>query len=89
MLLKQKTSGKLVEVVDIFELANPYDKQLVGYSQFGDELPDPECFDKLNLCFPSGEELPQCWLDEHYKDEELLDRFSAPTMQSDGVSTYL
>ena len=76
--MKQKTSGKLVEVIDVYELTNPYEKQLVGCLQWGEEMPDPECFDKGSLCFPSGEDLPQCWLDEHYRDHEVLQHFTSP-----------
>ena len=33
---------------------------------------DPmEKFAKADLQFPSGEPLPRCWLDAHYRDQEL------------------
>ena len=83
MLLKERLSGKIVEVIDIYELTNPYDKQLVGCLQWEDGIHDPECFDKKVLCFPSGEELPQCWLDENCRDDELMHQFSAVNYQNE------
>jgi len=29
---------------------------------------DPEKVEKAELLFPSGEALPKCWIDPHYKD---------------------
>lgn len=75
MLLLQKSTGKLVEVVDIYELANPFDKQLVGCLQWDEDVPDPQCFRKADLCFTSGEELPQCWTDERFGEERLAESF--------------
>ncbi len=33
----------------------------------GEELGDPLTFEKADLAFPSGEELPRCWVDPDYK----------------------
>lgn len=82
MLLKERLSGKIVEVIDIYELTNPYDKQLVGCLRWEDGILDPECFDKKVLCFPSGEELPQCWLNEHCEDREAARNFPSANYQS-------
>lgn len=71
MYLKQKSSGHLVEVLSLNDLFNPYHSELVGRFHYGEELQDPEKFPKTELTFPSGEELPRCWLDPHYRDAEL------------------
>jgi hypothetical protein len=34
-------------------------------------MQDPEKFKKTDLCFLSGEALPRCWVDAHYRDEEM------------------
>ncbi len=39
--------------------------------EHGEERQDPEKFDKAGLVFPSGEALPQCWLDAHYRESEM------------------
>jgi hypothetical protein len=62
MLLKHKQSGQLVEVLDLFELTSPTEQKLVACLQWDEELPDARCYDKQELCFPSGETLPQCWI---------------------------
>jgi hypothetical protein len=71
MYLKQKSSGHLVEVLSLNDLFNPYHAELVGRFHYGEELQDPEKFPKTELTFPSGEALPRCWLDSHYRDTEL------------------
>jgi len=35
----------------------------------GEEIQDPERIKKAELVFPSGEELPKCWIDIHYRDK--------------------
>lgn len=71
MLLKEARSGHLVQVLDLTELINPFrDRAQVQFQQ-GEELPDPEYLSKQTLVFPSGEPLPRCWLDSHYRDEEV------------------
>jgi hypothetical protein len=34
-------------------------------------MQDPEKFAKSELQFPSGEPLPRCWLDAHYRDSAV------------------
>jgi hypothetical protein len=68
MFLKNAENGKLVEVLGVIDLFNPYRKSLVGRYHAGEELQDSEKFLKVDLVFPSGEQLPQCWLDVHYRD---------------------
>ena len=71
MLLKEKSSVHMVDVNNIVDLMNPNCDEVIGRSQEGEELQDPEKYSKSNLVFLSGEELPRCWKDPHYRDEEL------------------
>jgi hypothetical protein len=71
MYLKQKKDGHLVEVLSLNDLVNPTHKNVVGRLHYGEEMQDPDKFPKTDLIFPSGEELPKCWLDVHYRDTEL------------------
>lgn len=71
MFLKQKKEGHLVEVLSLKDLFNPTHKQIVGRLHVGEEMQDAENYDKANLIFPSGEVLPRCWMDIHYRDAEL------------------
>lgn len=71
MFLKQKKDGHLVEVLGVNDLVNPNHKTVIGRLHFGEEMQDAEKFQKAELIFPSGEELPRCWLDIHYRDAEL------------------
>ena len=70
MFLKHAQNGKLVEVLSLMDLFNPNHNQLVGRYHAGEELQEPERFPKAGLIFPSGEGLPRCWLDVHYRDSE-------------------
>ena len=72
MFLSQKSSGKMVEVLSLNDLFNPVHQELVGRYNVGEELQDPEKFSKDDLKFLSGEDLPRCWLDVHYRDDELV-----------------
>lgn len=67
MLLQAKQSGTLVEILDIEALLNPVQDYVPGRIQDGQEEQDPEEFSKQNLIFPSGEDLPKCWLDADYQ----------------------
>ncbi len=71
MYLKHKTTGKAVEVLGLTDLFDPLHAQIVGRFHAGEEMQDPEKFDKADLAFCSGEGMPRCWLDAHYRDESL------------------
>ena len=71
MFLQQKTNHEMLEVLSLNELFDPFNKSLVGRYQHGEEVQDPEQFQKTNLQFLSGEQLPECWLNAHYRDNEL------------------
>jgi len=71
MLLKQKSTGHMVEVLSLVDLINLNRNDIVGRYQEGEEQQDPQKFDKHDLVFLSGESLPRCWTDPHYRDAEL------------------
>ena len=71
MFLKHAVNGKMVEVLSLSDLFNPNRDDLVGRYHVGEELQDPEKFPKSDLIFLSDESLPRCWLDVHYRDNEL------------------
>ena len=71
MYLKQKDTGHLVEILSLADLFNPNRDKVVGRQHYGEEIQDPEKFQKDDLLFPSGEAMPRCWTDVHYRDDEL------------------
>jgi hypothetical protein len=68
MYLKQKSSGDLVEVLDVTALVDPCKDSIPGRFHWGEELQEPESFAKADLIFPSDESLPRCWIDPHYRE---------------------
>ncbi len=68
MYLKQKATGDLVEVLDLALLFDPFKLEISGRLHVGEELQDPATFSKAELIFPSGEPLPRCWVDPHYRE---------------------
>jgi hypothetical protein len=71
MLLKQRSTGHMVEVLDLIDLINLNCDEVIGRYQEGEEVQDPRVFKKADLIFLSGEKLPRCWTDPHYRDDEL------------------
>ncbi len=67
MFLKQASTGDLVHVEDILELVDPHRDEITVRMQAGEEQGDPIQMAKKDLVFPSGESLPKCWLDPHYR----------------------
>ncbi|MES0372214.1 MAG: acetyltransferase [Mariprofundaceae bacterium] len=67
MFLREKTSGDLVEVIDVTELMDPNSEGVNVSHHAGEEKGDPVSALKSTLTFPSGEALPVCWLDPHYR----------------------
>jgi hypothetical protein len=67
MLLQDKQNGVLVEILDTVALINPSTAEVPGRIQAGEEEQEPEKFDKSALIFPSGENLPRCWVDAEYQ----------------------
>lgn len=68
MLLQEKETGNLLEVLDIQLLIDPTEEAVPAKDQAGQEEQDPEKFAKANLVFPSGEALPRCWMDANYRN---------------------
>jgi len=71
MLLKTRSNEHMIEVMNLLELMNLNASEVLGRSQEGEEQQDPQTFDKHDLVFLSGEELPRCWTDPHYRDSEI------------------
>ena len=67
MYLRDKGNGDLVEVLDMSAMVDPCRDALQGRYHAGEELQDPATFRKSDLAFPSGEELPRCWVDADYQ----------------------
>jgi len=71
MLLKEIATGHMVEVLSLVDLINLNRDEVVGRYQEGEDVQDPMKFKKDALVFLSGEKLPRCWTDPHYRDDEL------------------
>ena len=71
MLLRQISSGHMIQVLDIVGLMDLHNPTVSGRSQDGEEEQDPLEYQKSDLHFLSGESLPRCWTDPHYRDDEL------------------
>lgn len=71
MFLKHKSSGDIVEILDIEALTNPFRIEVKGRFHAGEEMPDPSGFQKTSMVFLSGEHLPRCWVDPHYKERKI------------------
>jgi hypothetical protein len=67
MLLKDKETDNLIEILDIEALFNPTTQSVPGQIQAGQEEQNPASFEKQSLKFPSGENLPRCWIDADYQ----------------------
>jgi hypothetical protein len=67
MFLQDKETGNLVEILDVQALINPNQMAVLGQVQAGEEEQDPEPTQKESLIFPSGEDLPRCWIDTDYR----------------------
>lgn len=71
MFLKHKSSGDMIEVLDMRGLLDPFISRVTGRFHAGEEMPEPELFNKSDLVFPSGESMPRCWLDGRYRSDEV------------------
>lgn len=71
MLLMIEKEHALVEVESMRELTDPFSSFVQISRLRGEEQQDPEPFHKSALCFASGEALPSCWINAHYRDDEL------------------
>ena len=71
MFLKERKTGELVEVLDTAQLFDPFQTSITGRYNFGEEMPDPRSFEKIDLVFCSNESLPRCWIDPDYRRDEI------------------
>lgn len=69
MFLKRKDNDDMIEIIDLETLADPALPSVTGRQHAGEEMQDEESFEKEDLVFPSGEPLPRCWLDLHWREE--------------------
>jgi len=67
MYVKNLKSGDLAQVDKLAELTDPNAKSVTLHYFAGEEIGEPELVEKSALVFPSGEKLPKCWLDPHYR----------------------
>ena len=67
MFLKNKTNGDLAQVVELSELTDPNSTTVTVRYHAGEEAGEPVGLAKADLVFPSGEALPNCWVDAHYR----------------------
>lgn len=67
MFLQDKQTGTLVEILNPEALFNPAESAIMAKVQEGQEEQDPAPFQKEGLVFPSGENLPRCWVDADYR----------------------
>ncbi|RMH51454.1 MAG: acetyltransferase [Zetaproteobacteria bacterium] len=67
MFLRKADSDDLVRVTNLKELTDPFLTEVTVREQAGEEEGDPMAMAKSALRFPSGEPLPRCWVDPHYR----------------------
>ena len=67
MFLRHKQSHDLVEITDLSRLFDPHEAGVEGRFHAGEEMQEREEFSKSSLVFPSGETLPDCWVNADYK----------------------
>ncbi len=70
MLLREKRSSDFVKVTNVQDLLNPVRDMIGAQVQSGQNEQPPQPFKKKDLVFPSGEMLPQCWVDADYQDHQ-------------------
>ncbi|MGV2829784.1 acetyltransferase [Myxosarcina sp. GI1(2024)] len=69
MFLKHKQTGNLIKVLSVVELFEPTNDSITGKLQSGEDEHQHETYKKEQLVFPSGEELPLCWVDSEYRSK--------------------
>jgi hypothetical protein len=67
MLVKNREDQTLIQVMNPDELINPLQETVQGKPKAGEEVQPVESYPKSTLIFPSGESLPQCWIDPEYQ----------------------
>lgn len=67
MLLKYIPTSDLVEALNLKEVFDPFMESISIRTQAGEDTMDKGMCKKSDLVFPSGEPLPRCWRDSHYR----------------------
>ncbi len=88
MLLKLREQDVIVKVSDIHTLLDPYAQYVEGRTQWGVEKQTIEPLRKMDLCFLSGESLPQCWLTSGYPDSDINRHRCGTVTGMDGFTYY-
>lgn len=68
MFLKHIPSNDLVEAMNLHEVFDPFVNIIAARTQAGEDTMDLGDYSKSDLVFPSGEALPRCWCDSHYRE---------------------
>lgn len=68
MFLKDAKTEDLLEAIDLQEVFDPFVESIMARTQAGEDTMDIISFRKSDLVFPSGEPLPSCWRDSHYRE---------------------
>lgn len=68
MFMRDLTTNGLIEVLDMKSVFDPFSTTVHGRTQIGEDTMDEVDVEKAKLVFPSGETLPRCWIDSHYRD---------------------
>ena len=80
MLVMIKKTGALIEIEHPESLWDQFETAVRGQRLAGEEMQDMEDFSKSELAFLSGEKLPLCWLDAHYRDSDWQQYRYAPAV---------
>lgn len=67
MFVQNSQNQTLIKVLNPDDLFNPLHHTVQGRQQAGEEEQPVEDYAKDQLIFPSGEPLPQCWVDPNYQ----------------------
>jgi hypothetical protein len=67
MFLKNVNTGDLAQIIELDKLTDPNSSTVTVRYHAGEEAGDPVDVAKAELTFPSGETLPKCWMDAHYR----------------------
>ncbi|MDJ0737063.1 MAG: acetyltransferase [Nostocaceae cyanobacterium] len=80
MFLMHKPTGDIIEILTLDKLFNPCIKEVTGVDHLGQEMQDPASYQKMELAFPSGEALPRCWFDSHYRETMTATPYKEKTL---------
>jgi len=67
MYVRNAETGGLAHVVKLSELTDPNMATVTVRYHAGEEVSEPAAVEKSAITFASGEALPKCWLDPHYR----------------------